>query len=133
VLVVRNGLGVQAAVLEDGEWRAALRRSRQLTRGHSWRVAVLGTVLIGIVAVLGPLAGVAVLLGLQASVTVANLVSGFVYAVTVPFVALCLTYLFLDLRVRIGSTGDDGGGHRDAPVRDAGPAGATDALDPIIG
>jgi hypothetical protein len=133
VLVVRNGLGVQAAVLEDGEWRAALRRSRQLTRGHSWRVAVLGTVLIGIVAVLGPLAGVAVLLGLQASVTVANLVSGFVYAVTVPFVALCLTYLFLDLRVRVGSAGDDAGVDNDAPWREAGPEGATDALDPIIG
>jgi hypothetical protein len=104
--VVRRGFAVQSVLLEDSGVRSAMDRSRDLVRGHFWRVALVATLLVGAGAVLGPLTGVMLLLASNASPALVNLVSAAIYTVTVPFVALGLTYLYFDLRASSSAPGD---------------------------
>jgi hypothetical protein len=48
----------------------------------------------------GPVIGILLLLGTTRSFFLVHAVSSLVYAVTIPFVALALTYLYYDLRQR---------------------------------
>ena len=106
---VRRGFAVQSVMLENKDMRAALGRSRDLVRGHFWRVALIASLLVGTGLLLGPLTGVALLLASNASPTMVNLVSAVIYTVAIPYVALGLTYLFGDLQARqqVATTRDD--------------------------
>jgi len=93
-------LMAQVIALEDRPAVQALVRSFRLVRGHWFRVASLILVTAGFVLVVGPLIGVLLLFASSASFNVINIVSGLVYAVAMPFVAITTTYLYHDLRVR---------------------------------
>jgi hypothetical protein len=101
VYAVRRAFAVPAVMIENRSARGALQRSRQLVRGQWWRVALLLMIVITFGAVSGPLVGIVLLLvsdGL--SFALINIIAGLVYAVVIPFVALVISYLFFDLRMR---------------------------------
>ena len=100
VFLVRRLWAVHAVMVEDLPWPAALRRSRALVAGHWWRAALFTAVVAGIGALTGPLVGVGLLFVSSASFSLVNAVASLVYAVTIPYVALALTYLYADLRAR---------------------------------
>jgi hypothetical protein len=105
LLLLRWAVVAQAAAIEPAGWLPALRRSRELTRGHYWHILAL----IAIVAVLNagivfaaraiPAAGSSgagtVMLGVA------------VNTITASFSALTLAILYFDLlaRVRAGTNG----------------------------
>jgi hypothetical protein len=77
-----------------------LRRSRVLVAGRWWPTALLTGFVAGVGALTGPLVGVALLFVTTASFNLVNAVASLVYAITIPYVALALTYLYGDLRAR---------------------------------
>ncbi|MFN8186334.1 MAG: hypothetical protein U0R69_04585 [Gaiellales bacterium] len=99
-LVTRWSLLSQVIVLERRSAFDSLSRSAELVRGRFWRVATITLVVVGIALLLGPLLGVALLFVTSASFDVVNLVSSFVYVITIPFAAIATTYLYFDCRVR---------------------------------
>lgn len=103
VYAVRNGFAVQAVMMEDRPAGDAFRRSREVVRGQWWRTTAVAALVVGLGAITGPLVGVILLLVSDASFNVINLITALVYVVTIPFVALVLGYLYLDLSLRAGS------------------------------
>lgn len=103
IYAVRNGFAVQAVMMEDRPAGDAFRRSREVVRGHWWRTTAVAALVVGLGAITGPLVGVILLLVSDGSFDVINLITALVYVVTIPFVALVLGYLYLDLSVRAGS------------------------------
>ncbi len=99
-LAVRWILLAQVIVLEDRSALPALRRSSSLVRGRWFRVATL----VGVGGVLalaaGPLLGALLILLTNAPLPLLNVVSGVVYALAMPFVALATTYVYADARAR---------------------------------
>jgi glycerophosphoryl diester phosphodiesterase family protein len=98
-LLVRWAFLAPVIALEDASVRTALGRSAQLVRGNWWRVGSLLLFVAVIALLLGPLAGTLLLFVSHASFDFVNLVSGVVYAIVLPFVAIATTYLYFDLRV----------------------------------
>jgi hypothetical protein len=90
----------QVVMLEDDPQPGVLRRSGRLVGPHWWRTASIGVLVTGLGLLLGPLVGLVLLFITTASFDAINLVSGFVYAVTLPYVAITTTYLYHDLAVR---------------------------------
>jgi hypothetical protein len=85
--------------LEDLTARQGLARSRELVRGKWFKVASL-IVVGGILSfVIGPIVGTLLILGTDAPFWLVNIVAGFVYAVTMPLVAITTTYVYFDRRV----------------------------------
>lgn len=103
VYAVRNGFAVQAVTIEDRCAGDAFRRSREVVRGQWWRATAVAALVVALGAVTGPLVGVVLLLVSEGSFNVINLVTALVYVVTIPFVALVLGYLYLDLSLRAGA------------------------------
>ncbi|MDH4104093.1 MAG: glycerophosphoryl diester phosphodiesterase membrane domain-containing protein [Thermoleophilia bacterium] len=101
-LLVRWAFAVQAVALEGHSGRAALSRSAELVRGNWWRTGVFTSIVTTVGAAAGPVVGILLLLGTTRSFFLINAISSLVYAVTIPFVALALTYLYYDLREREG-------------------------------
>jgi hypothetical protein len=99
-LTVRWSLLAQVIVLEDHPARGALRRSGRLVHHHWIRVASITLLVTGTGLALGPVIGTLLLLATSASFNVINLVSGLVYTVTLPFVAVTTAYLYFDLLTR---------------------------------
>lgn len=99
-LAIRWSLLAQVAILEDNPSPGLLRRSARLVRGHWWRAASITLFVSGIGLLLGPLIGTLFLFATSASFDFVNLVSGLVYVVALPFVAITTTYLYFDLAVR---------------------------------
>ncbi len=97
-LAIRWSLLAQAVVFDDPEH--PLRRSAELVHGHWWRTASITLFVAGIGLLLGPLAGTGLLFVTSASFDFVNLVSGLIYVVTLPLVAITTTYLYFDLVVR---------------------------------
>jgi hypothetical protein len=97
-LAIRWSLLAQAVILDDPEH--PLRRSADLVHGHWWRTASITLFVTGIGLLLGPLAGTCLLFLSSASFDFVNLVSGLIYVVTLPLVAITTTYLYFDLAVR---------------------------------
>ncbi len=95
--------------LEDATARAALRRSRQLVRGHWLKVTSLVVVGGGLVLVLGPLIGALLILVTNTPFWFVNVIAGIIYAVTMPIVALTTAYLYFDCRVREEQNADEAG------------------------
>ena len=87
----------QAAVLEDRDGWAALRRSGELTRRRWWHTAVVAGVTLVVVSALGIVVGLVLLVlftglplwALSAVVALCNIV-------VMPFGALVMTYLYGD-------------------------------------
>jgi len=99
-LTVRWSLLAQVIELDPERSPGPLRRSAGLVRGHWWRVALFTLVVTGGGLLLGPVVGGLLLLATSAAFNVVNVISGLVYAVTLPFVAIATTYLYYDLRTR---------------------------------
>jgi hypothetical protein len=99
-LIVRWSLLAQVVQLDGQRHPGPLRRSAALVRGHWFRVAVFTVVVAGVGLLLGPVIGGLLLLATNAAFNVVNLVTGLVYTVTMPFVAIATTYLYYDLEVR---------------------------------
>jgi hypothetical protein len=100
VYLVRKAVLSQACVLEDLRATPALRRSSELVSGHGLRVLAISALVNVTAALLGPIAGVAVLFLTSGSLSLINLISSFVYAFVVPYAAIAITLLFYDLRRR---------------------------------
>jgi hypothetical protein len=99
-LAVRWALLAQTVELENRSAVGGLRRSAELVRGRWIRVASV----VGIGAVLalaaGPLLGAVLILVTTVPLALLNIVSGIVYALAMPFVALTTAYVYFDARVR---------------------------------
>ncbi len=99
-LAVRWALIAPVVVLEDRSTVGALRRSGALVR-HGWlktgSLAVAGAVL-AIIA--GPLLSGLLILLTSVPLALLNIVSGLIYVVAMPFVALATIYVYFDMRVR---------------------------------
>ena len=89
----------QEIIFEDRSVREALRGSHALVRGHWLRTlaVVLILSLIGVVA--GPIVGF-VLIFLNLSPVLVNLIGSLIFALVLPYVALGRTLLYLDLCAR---------------------------------
>jgi hypothetical protein len=85
-----------------------------LVHDHWWRVASVTVFVTGMELLLGPLIGTLLLFVTSASFDFVNLVSGPVYVVALPFVAVTTTYLYFDLAVR-KELADDKARHSDVP------------------
>jgi hypothetical protein len=103
--------------LEDAEPRVALRRSRQLVRGHWLKVTSLVVLGGGLVLVLGPLIGALMILVTDTPFWLVNVIAGIIYAVTMPIVALTTAYLYFDCRVRDEQRTDEVGDRLPAEIR----------------
>jgi hypothetical protein len=99
-LAVRWALLPQVVELEGSPGLAALRRSAQLVRGRWFRVASLVGVGLVVALALGPLVGALLIVLTDAPLALLNVVSGVVYALAMPFVAIATTYVYFDARVR---------------------------------
>ena len=99
-LAVRWALIAPVVVLEDRSTVGALRRSGGLVR-HGWlktgSLAVAGAML-AIIA--GPLLSGLLILLTSVPLALLNIVSGLIYVVAMPFVALATIYVYFDMRVR---------------------------------
>ena len=89
-----------AIELEGSSALAALRRSGRLVR-HGWlKVASLIVVGGALAIVAGPFLGALLILATSVPLALINVISGLVYAVAMPFVALTSVYVYFDMRVR---------------------------------
>ena len=79
---------------------AALSRSGSLVRLGWFKVGSLVVVGAAMALLAGPLLGSLLILLTTAPLVVLNIVSGIVYAVVLPFVALATVYVYFDMRVR---------------------------------
>jgi hypothetical protein len=99
-LAGRWALVVPVVELEGLGARAALRRSRSLTRRRWLKVASLVVAGGGLVLLLGPLIGAVLILATNAPFWLVNVIAAVIYAVTMPIVALTTAYVYFDCRVR---------------------------------
>jgi len=93
-------LFAQVVELEDRSSISGLRHSSRLVRGRWFRVASLVGIGGLLALVIGPLVGAILILLTDAPFALLNAVSGLVYALAMPFVALTTTYVYFDARVR---------------------------------
>jgi hypothetical protein len=109
IAFIRNSLGVHSAVLEKLKVRAAMRRSKVLTRGAKGRIFVvflIGWCLFLVVGMLEIPLDLLILLGLKhgqqhIGAQVALLLVNFLgYSVVVPVVMIGLSLVYFDQRVR---------------------------------
>ncbi len=99
-LAVRWALVAPVIALERRERLAALNRSGSLVRLGWFKVGSLVVVGAAMALLAGPLLGSLLILLTTAPLVVLNIVSGIVYAVVLPFVALATVYVYFDMRVR---------------------------------
>jgi uncharacterized membrane protein YfcA len=85
--------------LEGAGSLAGLRRSGALVRGRWLKVASLIVIGGALALVAGPLIGAVLILVTGAPFWLVNVISGFIYAVTMPFVAVTTVYVYFDARV----------------------------------
>jgi hypothetical protein len=92
--------------LEELSALGGLRRSGRLVRGKWFKATSLIVVGAALAFVIGPLVGVALILSTGAPFWLVNLVAGFIYALTMPLVAITTVYVYFDRRVAY-ELGDD--------------------------
>ncbi len=79
-------------------WMAALDWSREVVR-HRWVPTLLNTIVFQAIAIVpGPIVGFVLMVALGLSPVVANLISSFIYAVTVPLAMIGLTLFYIEER-----------------------------------
>ncbi len=99
-LAVRWALLVPAIELEHRRAFAALRRSGRLV-SHGWlKVGSLIVVGAALALLAGPFLGALLILVTNVPLVWINVISGLVYAVAMPLVALATVYVYFDMRVR---------------------------------
>jgi hypothetical protein len=89
----------QEIIFEDASIRDAFRGSAALVRGHWWRTVAVTGVLSLLALVAGPLFGF-VLIFLNLSPVLVNLIGSVVFALLIPYVAIGRTLLYFDLTAR---------------------------------
>ena len=99
-LAVSWALVVPVVVLEGRSAFGALGRSRRLVRRGWLKVASLAVVGAALALLAGPFLGALLILLTSVSLALLNLISGLVYAVAMPFVALVTVYVYFDMRAR---------------------------------
>jgi len=97
---VRWALVAPVVALESQSSRAGLRRSGRLVRRGWLKVGSLVVVGAALALLAGPFVGALLILLTDAPLWVLNVVSGVVYVVVLPFVALATVYVYFDMRVR---------------------------------
>lgn len=95
---VRWILATQVVVLEGKTGRAALRASSNLVKHHWWRTLVTNAVLTFVAAAVGPIAGLALLIGLNVSQDITSGVSATLYAIAYPIATIGVTLLYFRLQ-----------------------------------
>jgi hypothetical protein len=99
-LLGRWAVSVQASAVEGLTWRAALRRSAQLTRGRWWRTVRLAAVVNALGLVSGPAVGIVLLFVTSLPLATINAISSVVYVGAMPFVGAAMALLYGDLMAR---------------------------------
>jgi hypothetical protein len=99
-LLGRWALAITVVQLEDARPGEALRRSSRLVRGRWFKVASLVVIGAALALAAGPFVGALLIFATDAPFAALNVVSGIVYAVSMPFVALATTYAYFDARAR---------------------------------
>jgi hypothetical protein len=99
-LAVRWALFVPAVELEGRSALGALRRSGELVRRQWLKVGTLVVLAAALALAIGPLIGTALIFVTSLPFSVTNILSGVVYAVALPFVALTTVYVYFDTLVR---------------------------------
>ena len=99
-LAIRWALFVPAVELEGRSAFAALRRSGELVRRQWLKVGTLVVLASAIALAIGPLIGTALIFVTSLPFSVTNVLSGIVYAVALPFVALTAVYVYFDTLAR---------------------------------
>ena len=90
----------QVAGFEGQRGRDAFHGSRAFVRGHWWRVAVISAVLLFLLFLAGPFTGVLIILLTDAPLATVNFFGTLLFALVLPFTAVALTLLYLDLTTR---------------------------------
>jgi hypothetical protein len=90
----------QVAAFEGRRGRDALHGSRDVVRGHWWRVAAITAVFLFILVLAGPVTGILIIFVTDAPLATINFFGTLLFALVLPFVAVALTLLYLDLAVR---------------------------------
>ena len=85
---------------------AGLRRSGRLVEGAWFKVASLIVIREALSVAVGPIVGVALILGTDAPFWLVNVVAGVIY-VTMPLVAITTAYVYFDRRVTDELAGED--------------------------
>ncbi len=93
---VSRSFAVPVVVTEDRSAYGAMRRSRELVKGHWWRTAVALAIVVGLGISAGPLLGIVLLLGTDWPAYTINLLSSLLFAVAMPLAALAVVYLAFD-------------------------------------
>ncbi len=96
-MIIRWAVAQQAGAVERLPPRAALARSRDLTRGRLLRTFRLAALVNVIGAVSGPVVGIALLFLTDLPLGAVNAVSSAVFVVTTPFVGASMALLYGDL------------------------------------
>ena len=99
-LAARWALVAPVVALERPPPLEAIKRSGRLVRLGWLKVASLVVVGAAIALLAGPLLGALLILVTSAPLVLLNIVSGVVYAIVLPFVALATVYVYFDMRVR---------------------------------
>ncbi len=99
-LAVRWAFLAQVVELEGESGLGALHRSGQLVSGRWLRVASLVGIGLVLALAIGPFIGALLIILTHAPFVLLNVVSGIVYALAMPFVAITTTYVYFDARVR---------------------------------
>jgi hypothetical protein len=99
-LTIRWALIAPVVELEKLSALAALRRSGRLVALAWLKVASLIVVGAGIALLAGPFVGALLILVTSVPFSLLNIISGLVYVVTMPFVALATAYVYFDMRAR---------------------------------
>jgi hypothetical protein len=86
----------QVAGFEGKRGREAFHGSRNLVRGHWWRVAAIAFVLLLALAVTGPITGVLIIFVTDAPLATINFFATLLFALVLPLTSVALTLLYLD-------------------------------------
>ena len=90
----------QVAAFEGLRGREAFDGSRNLVRGHWWRVAAITAVLLLVLAVTGPITGVVIIFVTDAPLATINFFGTLLFALVLPLTSVALSLLYLDLADR---------------------------------
>jgi hypothetical protein len=100
VVLIAGLLMLPVVVLERRSGWAAFRRSAQLVRPRWVKVVLLVGLTTGSALAIGPLLGTTLILATSLPFAVSNAISGIVYALLVPLVALAYVYVYADAVAR---------------------------------
>jgi hypothetical protein len=115
---VSRAFAVPAVVAEQCSGRTALRRSRMLVKGRWWRTAVPLAIVVGLGLSVGPITGIALLLGTDLPTVLIDLVASVLFALAMPVASAAVVYLYFDraaLRPTSPGSGELADGRRTYP------------------